>query len=128
MDENKAGRDVFDLNFYEMKQEEYLEIDGFSYISEDAIKPISEEKTSTSTIKPDGYARWYKIDEKSANQIMTVDVPARGGFAVYDKEGTIVNFSRASDENSVVLPEDGLIVFGGNSGDLFKISLGNEQD
>lgn len=126
MDENKAGRDVFDLNFYEMKQEEYLEIDGFSYISEDAIKPISEEKTSTSTIKPDGHARWYKIDEKSANQIMTVDVPASGGFAVYDKEGTIVNFSRASDENSVVLPEDGLIVFGGNSGDLFKISLGNE--
>ncbi|MEI3611501.1 serine hydrolase domain-containing protein [Pseudogracilibacillus sp. SO30301A] len=136
MDENKAvnaveipimaGRDVFDLNFYNLEREEYLEIDGFSYISEDAIKPISGEKTSTSTIKPDGHARWYKIDAKSANQIMTVDVPASGGFAVYDKEGTIVNFSKASDDNSVVLPEDGLIVFGGNVGDVFKISLGHE--
>ncbi|MBT2216841.1 serine hydrolase [Virgibacillus dakarensis] len=133
IDENKAvnaveipimaGRDVFDLNFYKLQQEEYLEIDGFSYISEDAIKPISGKKMSTSTIKPDGHARWYKIDEQSANQKMTVDAPKSGGFAVYDKEGTIVNFSRASDKNSVVLPADGLIVFGGNVGDVFKISL-----
>lgn len=118
---------LFDINFYKLQQEEYLEIDGFSYISEDAIKPIPGEKTSTSIIKPDGHARWYKIDEQSANQIMKVDVPASGGFAVYDKEGAIVNFSRASDKNSVVLPEDGLIVFGGNVGDVFKISLDNKQ-
>lgn len=138
IDENKAvnaieipimaGRDVFDLNFYKLEQEEYLEIDGLSYISEDAIKPISGEKTSIFTIKPDGHARWYKIDEKSATRKMTVDVPASGGFAVYDKEGTNVNFSRASHKNSVVLPEDGMIVFGGNVGDVFKISLDNNSD
>ncbi|MDQ0874501.1 hypothetical protein QFZ77_003160 [Paenibacillus sp. V4I3] len=50
VDENKAvnafdipimnGRDAFDLNFYNENHEEYLKIDGQSYISEDAIQPI----------------------------------------------------------------------------------------
>ncbi|KQO14727.1 serine hydrolase domain-containing protein [Paenibacillus sp. Leaf72] len=117
------GRDAFDLNFYSVKNKEYLMIDGSSFIREDAIAPLFSGKLSVSTIPPSGHAVWYKIDKKSANKKMTVDVPAGSGFAVYDAAGMIVNFSIASLEKSVTLPKDGLIVFGGKAGDSFKIDL-----
>ncbi|MEK3948995.1 serine hydrolase domain-containing protein [Paenibacillus sp. FSL H7-0703] len=132
VDENKAvnaveipvmsGRDAFDLNFYAKDGSEYLTIDGQSYISEDAVKPILGGK-SVYTIPSNGQATWYKIDKNSANKTMTVDFPKSGGFAVYDENGAVVQFSTASNNNSVVLPKGGLIVLGGNAGDVFKINL-----
>ncbi|ODB64673.1 MULTISPECIES: serine hydrolase domain-containing protein [Paenibacillus] len=131
VDENKAvnaveipvmsGRDAFDLNFYTKDGSEYLTIDGQSYISEDAVKPILGGK-SVYTIPSNGQATWYKIDKNSANKTMTVDFPKSGGFAVYDENGAVVQFSTASN-NSVVLPKGGLIVLGGHAGDVFKINL-----
>ncbi|NOU87519.1 serine hydrolase [Paenibacillus sp. LMG 31460] len=136
VDENKAvnvieiptlnGRDAFDLNFYNENHKEYLKIDGQSYISEDAIQPIYEGNDSFCIIPSGGQAVWYKIDEKSANRVMNVETPLSGGFAVYDKEGLLVNFSKATSNHSVVLPEGGMIVFGGNDGDIFKINLKNK--
>ncbi|MBJ8192515.1 serine hydrolase, partial [Bacillus cereus] len=77
VDENKAvnaveipvmsGRDAFDLNFYTKDGSEYLTIDGQSYISEDAVKPILGGK-SVNTIPSNGQATWYKIDKNSANK------------------------------------------------------------
>lgn len=133
VDENRAvnaveipimnGRDAFDFNFYKSNQTEYLTIDGYSYISEDAVKSLYGGKSSISTLPSNGHAIWFKIDEKSANKKMTVDIPKGGGFAVYNKEGEIVNFSVASHSHSVILPEGGLIVLGGNAGGVFQISL-----
>jgi hypothetical protein len=120
------GRDAFDLNFYNVNHTEYLMIDGQSYISEDAIQPIYEGNSTFCTIPSKGQAVWYKIDEKSANRVMTVEVPVSGGFAVYDAEGIVVDFSKASNNHSVVLPEGGMIVFCGNEGDVFKINLKNK--
>ncbi|QNR68072.1 beta-lactamase family protein [Paenibacillus peoriae] len=132
VDENKAvnaveipvmsGRDAFDLNFYTKDGSEYLTIDGQSYISEDAVKPILGGK-SVYTIPSNGQATWYKIDKNSADKTMTIDFPTSGGFAVYDENGAVVQFSTASNNNSVVLPKGGLIVLGGNAGDVFKINL-----
>lgn len=132
VDENKAvnaveipvmsGRDAFDLNFTTKDGSEYLTIDGQSYISEDAIKPVLGGK-SVYTIPSNGQATWFKIDKNVAHKTMTVDVPTRGGYAVYDENGTVVDFSTASHNNSVVLPKGGLIVLGGNAGDRFKINL-----
>ncbi|WGV61551.1 serine hydrolase domain-containing protein [Brevibacillus brevis] len=121
-----AGRDAFDLNFYQKNQKEYVKINGLSYISEDAIPTFNDGKDSLCIIPSDGQARWYKIDEKSANRVMNVETPESGGFAVYDKNGMTVNFSKASNKHSVVLPESGMIVFGGNAGDVFKINLKNK--
>ncbi|OPH53555.1 serine hydrolase [Paenibacillus ferrarius] len=136
VDENKAvnafdipimnGTDAFDLNFYIENHNEYLKIDGQSYISEDAIQPIYEGNDSFCIIPSGGQAVWYKIDEKSANRVMNVETPVSGGFAVYDKDGMVVDFSKASNNHSVVLPEGGMIVFGGNAGDIFKINLKNK--
>ncbi|WP_064201270.1 serine hydrolase domain-containing protein [Brevibacillus brevis] len=121
-----AGRDAFDLNFYQKNQKEYVKINGLSYISEDAIPAFNDGKDSLCIIPSDGQARWYKIDAKSANRVMNVETPESGGFAVYDKNGMTVNFSKASNKHSVVLPESGMIVFGGNAGDVFKINLKNK--
>ncbi|AJS61203.1 serine hydrolase domain-containing protein [Paenibacillus sp. IHBB 10380] len=136
VDKNKAvnvfdipilnGRDTFDLNFYNVDHTEHLMIDGQSYIREDAIQPIYEGNSSISTIPSNGQAVWYKIDEESANRVMTVEAPVSGGFAVYNANGTVVNFSKATSNHSVVLPEGGMIVFGGNKGDAFKINLKNK--
>ncbi|WP_307724165.1 hypothetical protein [Brevibacillus brevis] len=133
VDKNKAvnviqipvanGRDAFDLNFYHKNQKEYVKINGLSYISEDAIPTFNDGKDSLCVIPSDGKARWYKIDAKSANRVMNVETPVSGGFAVYDKNGMTVNFSKASNNHSVVLPESGMIVFGGNAGDVFKIKF-----
>ncbi|ASR49187.1 serine hydrolase [Paenibacillus kribbensis] len=116
------GRDAFDLNFNTKDGSEYLTIDGQSYISEDAVKPILGGK-SVYTILSNGQATWFKIDKNSANKTMTVDFPTSGGLAVYDENGAVVDFSTASHNNSVVLPQGGLIVLGGNAGDVFKINL-----
>ncbi|WP_179031439.1 serine hydrolase domain-containing protein [Paenibacillus kribbensis] len=116
------GRDAFDLNFNTKDGSEYLTIDGQSYISEDAVKPILGGK-SVYTIPSNGQATWFKIDKNSANKTMTVDFPTSGGLAVYDENGAVVDFSTASHNNSVVLPQGGLIVLGGNAGDVFKINL-----
>ncbi|MNO63662.1 putative penicillin-binding protein PbpX [compost metagenome] len=136
VDENKAvnvieiptlnGRDAFDLNFYNENHKEYLKIDGQSYISEDAIRPIYEGNNSFCIIPSGGQAVWYKIDDQSANRVMNVETPVSGGFAVYDADGIVVNFSKATSNHSVVLPEGGMIVFGGNEGDIFKINLMNK--
>ncbi|NOU91601.1 serine hydrolase [Paenibacillus sp. LMG 31460] len=121
-----SGRDAFDLNFYNMDHTEQLMIDGESYISEDAIQSIYEGNDSFCIIPSGGQAVWYKIDDKSANRVMNVETPVSGGFAVYDAEGMVVNFSKASNNHTVVLPEGGMIVFGGNEGDVFKINLKNK--
>ncbi|MEY9094866.1 serine hydrolase domain-containing protein [Paenibacillus sp. RC84] len=120
-----SGRDVFDLNFYQKNHKEYLSTHGQAYIREDAIQPFSQANSGIRSIPSDGKAVWYKIDKKSANRVLTVKAPASGGFAVYDAKGTVVNFSKVSGMHSVVLPEGGMIVFGGNAGDVFKIDLKN---
>lgn len=133
VDENQAvnaveipimyGRDVLDLKFYTLNRTEYVMVNSQSYISEDAIQPIYAGNSSISSIPFNGQAVWYKIDEKSANRAMTVEAPSSGGFAVYDGKGNVVNFSKASNNHSVVLPESGMIVFGGKAGDVFQINL-----
>jgi len=118
-----AGRDAFDLNFHTTDNTEYLSIDGLSYISEDAVHPLYKGRTSICTIQAEGQAVWFKIDKHTAQKTMTVKVPASGGFIVYDKTGMIVSSSIVSKKPSVVLPEGGLIVFGGDAGAVFKISI-----
>lgn len=133
LDENKAiniveipvmsGRDVFDLSFYTKNDKEYLMIDGLSFMSEDDVKPIYGGKTSISTIQASGHAVWFKIDKNSAGKEMTIEAPASGGVIVYDEDGVLVYSSIINAEHSVVLPEGGMIVLGGEAQDVFQISM-----
>ncbi|PZD96643.1 serine hydrolase [Paenibacillus sambharensis] len=117
------GRDVTDLRFFSKYDVEYLQADGRIYIGEGAVKPICEGAVSFVTIPASGHARWFKIGEGAAGQTMKVHVPKHGGFAVYDANGMPVNISAVTSTNTAILPEDGLIVFGGRAGDILKITL-----
>ncbi|MCE3201107.1 serine hydrolase domain-containing protein [Paenibacillus sonchi] len=118
-----SGRDAFDLSFHTEDNKEYLTIDGQAYLSEDAVNPIYGGGTSICTIEDNGHAVWFKIDAKSAAKTMRVEAPPSGGVIVYDGKGMLVYSSIVNKEKSVVLPEGGMIVFGGEAGDVFQISM-----
>ena len=74
------------------------------------------------TIREDGYARWYTVNQNDTGKTMIVDLPENGSFAVYNEESCIY-FSVVDGNKSVVLPENGKIVFIGQSpGDRFIIT------
>lgn len=119
-----SGTDAFDLSFHTENKQEYLTIDGQSYLSEADINPIYGGSASICTIANSGHAVWFKINAKSAASTMSVDIPASGGVIVYDDQGTMVYSSIVNkDKLSVILPEGGMIVFGGEAGDIFRIHL-----
>lgn len=117
------GRDVFDLSFFQVDGAEYLQSGGWTYIDEAAVKPIYGGAASIVTIPASGNARWFKIGEGAAGRTMTVKRPQSGGFVVYDADGMPVSMSTVTGSNAAVLPEDGLIVFGGEAGGVFEIAL-----
>ncbi|MNO81234.1 hypothetical protein D3C76_724680 [compost metagenome] len=54
---------------------------------------------------------------------MVVKMQAKGAFMVYDETGALVNNTVISSNNEVVLPIKGNIVFAGNAGASFGITL-----
>ncbi|MDT0122790.1 serine hydrolase domain-containing protein [Paenibacillus sp. RRE4] len=117
------GRDAFDLELMKKKDAEILTQNGQQFISEKAIQPIFGGKSGMATIPANGQARWYAIEGKSAEKTITVDSPEQGGYAVYNDQGQVLQFSTATGEQSTKLPKKGFIVFGGNAGDVFHIRL-----
>lgn len=118
-----AGRDTMDIHFSKKDGGEYLKASGYVYASEDLVKPIYGGKQSVTTIQADGYAKWYSVPATVKGKVMTVKIPAKGGFAVYDQTGICINHSVVSGKNEVVLPDNGRIVFAGEAGSAFEISL-----
>ncbi|SDZ42140.1 hypothetical protein SAMN05421736_11283 [Evansella caseinilytica] len=87
-------RNVYDLKFYQEEGMEYLQAGGWTYIDEGAVKPIYAGVSSIVTIPSSDNARWFKIGEKVAGRTMAVH-----------------------------LPPDGVIVFGGEAGDIIRIAF-----
>ncbi|MGG1878608.1 serine hydrolase domain-containing protein [Paenibacillus cisolokensis] len=118
-----GSRDTSDISFFTQQGVEYAEAAGSLYMSEDGIKPLYHGKKSRLTIHPEGHARWFTVPEQAAARTMTVELPENGGFAVYDENGVCLNFTVISGEASVALPENGTVVFAGDPGSVFQISL-----
>ncbi|RXZ78545.1 class A beta-lactamase-related serine hydrolase [Paenibacillaceae bacterium] len=118
-----GGRDTFEAIFSVKDDIEYLEARGSSYISEDGVKPLYKGKSSVATIQTDGNARWFSVPETVAGKKLVVAMPENGAFMVYDETGALVINTVISGKNEVVLPENGMIVFAGNAGSAFGISL-----
>ncbi|WP_083606687.1 serine hydrolase domain-containing protein [Paenibacillus helianthi] len=118
-----AGRDTMDIHFSKKNGGEYLTFSGYVYASEEMVKPIYSGKQSATTIQADGYAKWFSVPATVKGKVMTVKMPANGGFAVYDQTGICINHSVVSGKNEVVLPENGRIVFAGEAGSQFEILL-----
>lgn len=118
-----AGRDTMHIYFSQKDGGEYLTALGYVYASEELVKPIYSGKQSVTTIQEDGYAKWFSVPTTAKGKVMTVKLPANGAFAIYDQNGICINHSVVSGKHEVVLPENGRIVFAGEAGSQFKISL-----
>ncbi|QYR22578.1 beta-lactamase family protein [Paenibacillus sp. sptzw28] len=118
-----SGRDLMEYNFYTREGAEYLEAAGSLYVHEDAVKPLYTGPKSSTTIAASGHAKWYKVPVKAAGRTMKVKMPANSSFAVYDEKGTCVNFTVISGDHKVVLPEKGTVVFAGEAGLKFDLSI-----
>lgn len=118
-----GSRDTVEFRFYTKDGIEYFEAGGSLYVSEDKVIPLYQGKKSTVTVQTDGNARWYSVPQAAVGKKMTVAMPEQGAFAVYDANGSCVNYTVISGSNEVVLPENGIIVFAGNAGSSFNISL-----
>lgn len=116
------GRDLTDLNFYEKDGVEYLKTIDMTFIKEDFIEPIGNG-IDLVKIGENEYAKWFKVDEKSKNKMIEVELPKGGNFAVYDENGQCITLNSVMGENKSKLPENGFIVFVGNKEDVFKIKI-----
>lgn len=127
VDENLAintvkFRDVGDLIFKMIGAEEYLFMNDMAYICEDAIPTLTMDTTSC-LIGEVGYAKYYDISEALYGKTLVVSLPEGGAYAVYDKDGTCINFTTISKNNKTVLPQEGKVVFVGETGDRFNFTF-----
>ncbi|MCM3340531.1 beta-lactamase family protein [Paenibacillus sp. MER TA 81-3] len=118
-----GSRDAMEHNFYTKKGIEYLDVAGSLYVREEAVKQLYAGKQSSVTVQADGYAKWYSIPAAAAGKTMLVDMPETGAFVVYDQKGACVNDTVVSGKNEIVLPQSGTVVFAGEAGAKFGISL-----
>lgn len=117
------GRDHSPFQFYTENGIEYGTTQGSVFVSEDGISAIYAGKKSKATIAENGFARWFTIPEGAAGKTLTVNRPAQSSFAVYDEAGVCVYFSQVDDDRAVELPAGGSLVFVGEPGAVFQLSL-----
>ncbi|MBK3497101.1 beta-lactamase family protein [Viridibacillus sp. YIM B01967] len=118
-----AGRDSLEFNFSKKNGVEFLTAVGKVYASEELVKPLYSGKQSATTIQADGYAKWFSVPTTAKGKVMKVKMPSKGSFAVYDQAGVCINYTVVSGKNEVLLPENGRVVFAGEVGSKFEISL-----
>nr|WP_154984104.1 serine hydrolase domain-containing protein [Paenibacillus xylanexedens] len=118
-----AGRDARDIYFSSKNGIEYIHFTGYEYASEEIVQTLYSGNQSKITIQPEGYNRWFSVPSAAVGQVMTVKMPANAAFAVYDQTGVCVNHTVVSGKNEIVLPENGRIVFAGETGSRFEVSL-----
>ena len=117
------GRDTTETHFYTEGGNEYMKMAGLLYVSESNVKPIDIGQSSQVTLGANGHAKWFTIPQAAAEKRMTVTLPPKGSFAVYDEKGVCVNFSILSGNNKAKLPKNGTIVFAGAPKSEFAISV-----
>lgn len=118
-----GGRDGSDYAVTEQDGVTWITTYGMAYMDAAAVPELfTGSGTAYTTIQDNGYARWYHVGD-AAGKTMTVQVPENAGFWVYDGEGQVAASSVLWDDSSVQLPEDGMIVFAGDSGARFHLSF-----
>ncbi|MEE0435608.1 MAG: serine hydrolase domain-containing protein [Peptococcaceae bacterium] len=75
------------------------------------------------TIQKNGYNRWFLFPDSIVGKTITVKAPEDGGFVVFDAAGYTLNQSVATGTMQFVVPEDGMVVFSGDVGDRFDLTL-----
>ena len=111
------GRDLYDYTFYTENGVEYFKA-GDTVIMDTAAVPALYAGGSHAhlTIPANGYGRWFTIGEALDGKQLTVTLPADCGFAAYDADGTRLNQSAVTGDNTVTLQAGGYIYFAGPAG------------
>ncbi|OAK05235.1 serine hydrolase [Bacillus cereus] len=117
------GRDTTETHFYTEGGNEYMEMAGLLYVSGANVKPLDAGQSSKVTLQANGHAKWFTIPQAAAGKMMTVTLPSKGAFAVYDENGVCVNFTIVSGNNKVKLPKNGTVVIAGAPNSEFAITL-----
>ncbi|MED3125857.1 serine hydrolase domain-containing protein [Bacillus wiedmannii] len=117
------GRDTTETHFYTEGGNEYMEMAGLLYVSGNNVKPLDAGQSSKVTLQANGHAIWFTIPQAAAGKRMTVTLPSKGAFAVYDENGVCVNFTIVSGNNKVKLPKNGTVVIAGAPNSEFAITL-----
>lgn len=117
-----AGRDTLDVSLYRENDVEYASYGGMLAMDADAVETVYAGARSYCTIQDNGYARWYKVGG-AAGKTMTVKPDGIGAFYVYNAAGLLVASSLTRGDTTAVLPVEGWIVFAGNPGARFHLTM-----
>ncbi len=124
------GRDTTEARFYTEGGKEYMQIDSSLYVSESNVKPLETGQSSKVTLQSNGHAKWFTIPYAAERKTMTVELPSKSSFAVYDEKGVCVNFTVVSNNNKVKLPKErnGCICWRAELGIYSYVELATIQD
>lgn len=131
LDENNAvsevqipgleGRDTVEAKFYKDKDIEYISHSGYIGMAIDGMKSLNQNEKIR--IEDSGYAKWFLVPKNLEGKTITVTMSENGGFTVFDAEDEVVNSSYLTGTNEMKLPVGGKLVFAGNVGSEFKITI-----
>lgn len=116
------GRNGDIVKFYKVNGVEYVTVNGYTAMCTDGVKNLSTKKTFKVTIPKTGYTQWFDISSKMANKKVTIKVPKKCSFVVYDKKGNLVTNYYLDKKNTVKLPKDGSIAFVGTKNAKFTVT------
>jgi len=117
------GRDLDHLSFYEQGGYEHFSVRGYSYVTEDSLRDISDIEDRI-TIGEDGDAKWFRIDKSGEGKKITIIPPENGSFFLYDDKFTCIATSLSLNQgNTVTLPVGGTVVFVAEPGGQFSITM-----
>ncbi|MEG2988587.1 MAG: serine hydrolase domain-containing protein [Oscillospiraceae bacterium] len=122
-----AGRDGQDTTVYQQDGTTYMNVQGMLFADAATVPTIYAGNAAYTTIQPTGYARWYQVAPGDVGKTMTVTLPEKGGFYVYDSKGAVVSSSVLYGDKTAVLPKDGAIVFAGDAGMRFHLTFAPAQ-
>ena len=119
-----GGRDGLDYHVEDRDGVTWIIARGSAYMDASAVPELfTGSGTAYTTVQEDGYARWYTVSDSAAGKTMTVQLPEDAGFWFYDAAGQVTASSVLWNDTSVVLPEDGVLVFAGDPGARFHLSF-----
>ncbi len=120
---SSASRDQSDMEIYTENGREYLAMKdaGTVYLSETDIPDLPRD-LSTAELTT-GAALWYNIGSDSGSTVQ-LEIPARAAVYVYDQRDrlTYSSYMKAYG-NTVPLPENGKIVFIGETGSAVGLNI-----
>ena len=91
------------------------------YIIEDRV-PVFDSSVKTVTITDD--AAWFNISDSIANSAVTVTRPENSAVCVYNQFGEVIYTTHNKDGGAQIpMPKGGKVLFLGESGDSFGISV-----